>query len=87
MLSEDYHNRSSDFQLAKVFESPGNSNEYLIKLAINIFAKVKVNKAFDEQDFQNLEFMNSIRESLPEKDSVIELIEMLNEVYQKYGRN
>ncbi|MGS0536283.1 AAA family ATPase [Pseudoalteromonas sp. SaAl2] len=87
MLSKDYHNRSADFQLAKVFDAPGNNNEYLIKLAINIFSKVKANKSFDEEDLQNLDFMNGIKGSLPENDSVIELIEMLNEVYQKYGRN
>lgn len=85
MESKDYHNRSADFQLAKVFDAPGNSNEYLIKLAINIFSKVKTNKTFDEEDIKNLDFMNEIRGSLPANDSVIELIEMLNEVYQKYG--
>ncbi|QUM90199.1 ATP-binding protein [Moritella sp. 36] len=87
MPSKMYHNRSADFQLARVFNTPGNSNEYLIKTAINIFSKVKRDKVFDEDDLENLNFLNNIKNSIPKEDSVIELIEMLNEVYQKYGRN
>lgn len=86
MTSDKYHSRSADFLLAKVFNSPGNSNEYLIKTAINIFFKVKENKCFDENDLENLKLLNDIVNYLPEEDPVLELIEMINEVYVKYGR-
>ncbi|HIF5530521.1 TPA: AAA family ATPase [Vibrio parahaemolyticus] len=87
MPSRLYHNRSADFQLARVFNAPGNSNEYLIKTAINIFSKVRKYKVFDEKDVEGFNFLNDLRNNIPKDDSVIELIEMLNEVYQKYGRN
>lgn len=87
MPSEVYHNRSVDFQLARAFNAPGNSNEYLIKTAINIFSKVKENKYFDEDDLDNLKLLNNLSNYIPDKDPVLELIEMLNEVHGKYGRN
>ncbi|MGI2788591.1 AAA family ATPase [Vibrio fluvialis] len=77
--------RSSDYHLATLFHNPGHSNEYLIKTAVYIFSKVKMNKSFDEEDIERLQFLNSITNSLAEDDPVNELVSMLNEVYAVYG--
>ncbi|HHX8716641.1 ATP-binding protein [Vibrio alginolyticus] len=77
--------RSSDYHLATLFHNPGHSNEYLIKTAIYVFSKVKAEKKFDNQDLQKLRMLNDQLSSLHKDDPVIELVEMLNEVYCKYG--
>ncbi|HHC7201437.1 TPA: AAA family ATPase [Vibrio parahaemolyticus] len=77
--------RSSDYHLATLFHNPGHSNEYLIKTAIYVFSKVKSEKKFDNQDLEKLRMLNDQLSFLHEDDPVIELVEMLNEVYRKYG--
>ncbi|MDA0098413.1 ATP-binding protein [Vibrio sp. ART SEL2] len=77
--------RSSDYHLATLFHNPGHSNEYLIKTAIYVFSKVKSEKKFDNQDLEKLKMLNDQLSMLHEDDPVIELVEMLNEVYCKYG--
>jgi len=77
--------RSSDYHLANLFHNPGHSNEYLIKTAIYIFSKVKAERKFEERDLINLRMLNDLLPVLHKDDPVIELVEMLNEVYHKYG--
>jgi ABC-type molybdenum transport system ATPase subunit/photorepair protein PhrA len=77
--------RSSDYHLATLFHNPGRSNEYLIKTAIYIFSKVKAEKKFEIQELEKLRMLNDQIPSLDKNDPVIELVEMLNEVYRKYG--
>ncbi|WP_196769272.1 AAA family ATPase [Vibrio cyclitrophicus] len=77
--------RSSDYHLATLFHNPGHSNEYLIKTAVYVFSKVKSEKKFDNQDLEKLKMLNDQLSMLHEDDPVIELVEMLNEVYRKYG--
>ncbi|TOE32546.1 ATP-binding protein [Vibrio parahaemolyticus] len=77
--------RSSDYHLATLFHNPGHSNEYPIKTAIYVFSKVKSEKKFDNQDLEKLKMLNDQLSMLHEDDPVIELVEMLNEVYCKYG--
>lgn len=77
--------RSSDYHLATLFHNPGHSNEYLIKTAIYVFSKVKSEKKFDNQDLEKLRMLNDQLSLLHKDDPVIELVEMLNEVYRKYG--
>lgn len=36
--SEEYFNKSADFQLAKLFNTPGFQNEYLNRLCISILS-------------------------------------------------
>ncbi|CAH0536850.1 hypothetical protein VMF7928_00741 [Vibrio marisflavi CECT 7928] len=77
--------RSSDYHLATLFHNPGHSNEFLIKTAIYIFSKVKAVKKFETQDLEKLRMLNDQLSLLHKDDPVIELFEMLNEVYHKYG--
>ncbi len=83
--ASEHRLRSSDYQLATLFHNPGHSNEYLIKTAIYVFSKVKSEKKFDNQDLDKLRMLNDQISLLHEDDPVIELVEMLNEVYRKYG--
>ncbi|WP_394201582.1 AAA family ATPase [Shewanella waksmanii] len=85
MDASEHRLRSSDYYLANLFHNPGHSNEYLIKTAIYIFSKVKAEKKFDGNDLRNLKMLNDFLPVLHKHDPLIELIEMLNEVYHKYG--
>jgi predicted ATPase len=83
--SRDFHNRSADYQLARLFKAPGHSNADLINSAINIFSRVKRTKKFDNIDKKELKILNEIKPYIDDDDPVIELIDMLNEVSVTYG--
>ncbi|MFQ3194715.1 MAG: putative ATPase [Colwellia sp.] len=83
--SNNFHNRSVDYQLARLFKAPGHSNADLINSAINIFSKVKRTKIFDDIDKNELKILNEIKPYIDDDDPVIELIDMLNEVSVTYG--
>lgn len=82
-----YVGHSSDFQLANVFKSPGFKNEYLSRIALNIFAKVSRNKLFDEEDIENYRLLQVQNEYLSQEDPVYQLYQAINEMYQIYGRH
>lgn len=83
--SVDNSFRSADYQLAEVFDAPGYRNEYITKLAINLFSKVKKNKSFDVEDTALLERLKSFKENIASEDPVYELIKVLEEVFDYYG--
>ncbi|MDF3696464.1 ATP-binding protein, partial [Enterobacter hormaechei] len=83
--SVDNSFRSAGYQLAEVFDAPGYRNEYITKLAINLFSKVKKNKSFDVEDTALLERLKSFKENIASEDPVYELIKVLEEVFDYYG--
>ncbi|MEN7547354.1 AAA family ATPase [Rapidithrix thailandica] len=83
--AKGYIKHSADFQLAKLFDSPGYKNEFLSRIALNIFSKVSKNKSFDKEDLQNLELLKYQSNFLDKKDPVYELIGSINELFQIYG--
>jgi len=85
--AREYIRHSSDFQLANVFNSPGFKNEYLSRIALNIFAKVSKNKTFDEEDVSQYRLLNIQSEYLSQDDPVYQLYLALKEMYQTYGRH
>ncbi|EEX2892736.1 ATP-binding protein, partial [Escherichia coli] len=62
--AKDYNNRSSDYQLAELFDFPGFQNEYILRTAINLFAKIRANKSFDKDDEKTLSRLSSFKCSL-----------------------
>lgn len=85
--AKNFVGHSSDFQLANVFNSPGFKNEYLSRIALNIFAKVSKNKTFDKEDMTNYRLLKGQRKYLSQDDPVYQLFVALNEMYQTYGRH
>ncbi|TOB29611.1 hypothetical protein CGK09_02620 [Vibrio parahaemolyticus] len=76
--SSKYHNRSSDYQLAMLFKSPGFKNEYLISESIDILNKLS--KPFSESPemltelTERAELLFNLREYLDDEDPVLRLI-------------
>ncbi|MNY56704.1 hypothetical protein D3C86_1928110 [compost metagenome] len=71
--SNDFINNSVDFQLANVFNHPGFKNEYLLRIAINIFSNVSKNKRFTVNDMKNLEILSQQSLYLRDDDPVLDL--------------
>ncbi|MDU3351899.1 MAG: AAA family ATPase, partial [Clostridium sp.] len=83
--AKDYNNRSSDYQLAELFEFPGFQNEYILRTAINLFAKIRANKSFDKDDEKTLKRLSGFKYNLEEKDPNYDLITALESMKVIYG--
>lgn len=81
----DFINNSVDYQLANVFNSPGFKNEYLSRIALNIFAKVSKRKYFDSDDLINFETIERQSENLDIADPVHDLYITLKKMLKIYG--
>ncbi len=84
--ASEHYLRSSDYQLVNIFESPGHSNEYLLKISMHIYSKVKTYKFFDELDIKHLQMLNRMKLKMSRDDPILELIDSLNEVFKVYGQ-
>lgn len=78
-----YH--SADYQLATVFDFPGYRNEYLSRIALNIFTKVSKKKIFDEEDLTNFRVIEKQSKYLDRQDPVYDLYITLKELLKIYG--
>ncbi|CDG99756.1 ATP-binding protein [Xenorhabdus bovienii] len=83
--SINYINKSSDFQLATLFNSPGFKNEYLTRLSLNLLSKIISEKSVDHEDKKIMEELLLIKNKLHEKDPLLELITSLDEMVKYYG--
>ncbi|MDC8012916.1 AAA family ATPase [Tahibacter soli] len=83
--AHDYSRRSIDFQLAEVFEAPGYRNEYLNRIALNVFAKVSKAKRFDDQSRQEINALRKSLSNLDRLDPLRDLIAALEEMVIAYG--
>ncbi|MDI3455219.1 AAA family ATPase [Acinetobacter sp. V89_4] len=66
--------RSADFQLAKIFNSPGYNNEYIIKICLFLLSKIKDQRTFDESDIKSLKELKSFQSSMKLDDPVYYLV-------------
>ena len=80
--SEEYFNKSADFQLAKLFNTPGFQNEYLNRLCVSILSDFSEGKIISEKQKNNIEFLISIQNELDERDTVKSLIEIIKKTWE-----
>lgn len=81
----EFINHSADYQLANLFDSPGFKNEYLSRIALNIFTKVSNKKSFDRDDIIKLELIEKQSQNLETNDPVYDLYITLKKLYEIYG--
>ncbi|MGF6243473.1 putative ATPase [Paraburkholderia sp. GAS38] len=79
-----YSHRSIDFQLAELFGTPGYRNEYLGRLALNLFSSVSRQRGFDTDAREKLVLLERMAHLLQEGDPVLELILTLQELRARY---
>ncbi|OQP30310.1 AAA family ATPase, partial [Pantoea latae] len=82
--ANEYINKSSDFQLATLFGSPGFKNEYLSRIAVNLFSNVSSNRKFTSNDIAIYQELINMLPKISEEDplsSLIKAIEKMREIY------
>ncbi len=83
--AREFINHSADYQLANIFDSPGYKNEYLSRIALNIFTKVGKNKKFDLDDLNKYNIIEKQSDYLKQNDPVYDLFLTLKEMKKVYG--
>ncbi|TOE23387.1 hypothetical protein CGJ47_15095 [Vibrio parahaemolyticus] len=78
MPSKMYHNRSADFQLASVFNAPGNNNEYLISQVIEALDGLCKNEVDDELLYRT-KWLLTFEDKLEDGDKVKTLLKILKQ--------
>lgn len=82
MPSKLYHNRSADFQLAKVFNSPGNNNEYLLSQVIEVLDNLCKSKEFDDESLTTAKWLLTFENKLEDDDKVKTLLNILKKTME-----
>ncbi|HCS63980.1 MAG TPA: hypothetical protein DIW64_07770 [Cellvibrio sp.] len=82
--SEFFSNRSSDFQLAEIFESPGNRNEYILRRAMGLMANIRLNKSLDGIDKKEYNQLMQFTKNMERDDPIIKIIESVREAASFY---
>ncbi|MND78290.1 hypothetical protein D3C80_700010 [compost metagenome] len=70
--------KSVDFQLAKIFDFPGDRNEYLIRIIMVILTKLSENKSLNKDEFKNIEELKGFLPKLKDNDPVKHLIQQIS---------
>ncbi|ELH4834945.1 AAA family ATPase [Vibrio harveyi] len=78
----DYINKSSDYQLARLFNTPGNQNEYLNRLCVNILSSISQTGSLRQGQENDIKFLLSIKETLDKSDTVHDLIKLIETAYK-----
>ncbi|MGU5731629.1 AAA family ATPase [Aeromonas jandaei] len=81
LRSIDYHNRSADYQLARLFNTPGFQNEYLNRLCVSILSDFSKGTEITDDMRKNITFLLSTYDSLDDKDHVKSLIKIINKTW------
>ncbi|ENO7549126.1 ATP-binding protein [Klebsiella quasipneumoniae] len=82
--SAHYHNRSVDFQLAEVFDSPGNNNEYLLSQVIETLDKLCKFNEFDDKFLNKANWLLSFEKKVKNGDKVKTLLDILKKTLQEF---
>jgi len=72
--SKDFSHKSVDFQLARVFKTPGHGNEYLTKIAVSLFTKIGRKLPLSDEELQHAELLRTLFDRLSEQDPLRDLI-------------
>ncbi|UEK60841.1 ATP-binding protein [Providencia rettgeri] len=83
--AKDYIKKSSDYQLATLFNTPGFKNEYLSRISLNLLSKIMANKSIDNEDRDTMNKLLAIKNKLSSEDPILSLIISLEEMVGYYG--
>lgn len=85
--SSTFSMKSSDFQLAEIFNAPGFKNEYIIRICFDLIAKIRTRKKIDFDIEQSFIKILDLKAKLEENDPVEKLINSIEELYSSYANN
>lgn len=75
--STEYIDKSADFQLVRLFKTPGKENEYLKRIAVNVLTKISKGVDLDFNSVRDMEILMAAYTKLESGDTVKELIELI----------
>lgn len=85
MSAKKVINRSADYQLAEIFGTPGFKNEYLSRIALNLFTRVSRTSSFNDKDIEDYENLVSLKDMLDTNDPVKQIIIALETLRREYA--
>ncbi|MBF7696199.1 AAA family ATPase [Acinetobacter rathckeae] len=74
-LALDYTHKSADYQLAKIFKTPGYNNEYILKSCFRILSLIKNENPITEADKKYIQELIAFERLLKEDDMSLYLIQ------------
>lgn len=77
----EYAKRSADFQLAEIFQSPGQNNEYLLRTALILLTKIAKREDFNQDDRETANKLFQLQSKMSNTDPVYHLISQLGALY------
>lgn len=80
--SKDYFNRSADFQLARLFNTPGYQNEYLNRLCVSVLSSFAKGERITDDIQDSINFLISIENNLDDKDNIKSLIGIIKDTLE-----
>ncbi|MDM5264575.1 ATP-binding protein [Sulfurovum sp. XTW-4] len=81
--SENYAKRSSDYQLARLFKTPGSRNEYLLKECVKILSTLSKTRTLSDEDHNSIRKLIELLPKLEDEDPVKEMILIIEETLEK----
>jgi len=72
--ANDLINKSSDYQLAHVFNEPGSRNEYLTRIALNVINNYSKNKKLSDSDLGVIQLLLDNSKHMDKKDPLYKVI-------------
>lgn len=83
--SNDYLEKSADYQLAELFDAPGIMNEYITRLAFSLLTKIRSEKTISDQIKAEMRKLQTMQRKLEAADPNFELINTVVDVCQYYA--
>lgn len=75
--ASEHNHKSADYQLAKIFDTPGYNNEFLIRVGLVILSKISKREKLLPEDYENIKLFKEVKDSIPQDDAVFFLIEQI----------
>ncbi|WP_025542316.1 AAA family ATPase [Vibrio parahaemolyticus] len=85
--SNRFSNKSADFQLARLFQTPGDQNEYLKRLCVNILSELSQGKKLSNERKSDVEFLITSQRLISKEDTVYQLIDVIKTSLEVIGEH
>lgn len=83
ILAEKFVQKSVDYQLAELFHSPGDNNEYLNRIVVSLLSSLSRNGKLNKAQRSQSKMLFNLCNTLNEGDIVKELIAVLKDAMEK----
>lgn len=83
VIAEQYVQKSVDYQLAELFQSPGFNNEYLNRVVVSLLSSLSRNGKLDREQRKQSKMLFKLSRVLDTDDTVKALINVLQEALEK----